>query len=641
MLLRMQEIIKNKTMYGFSELLYINTQPVAGIPINNGTSLPFREYMYDANKGRDIWYSIKDGNFNDPTIWRTVGGRRKDFPNSAISTDDVYIRNVVTLNASSTLNNVYVSGTLQNDGSARTLNVQGNFQVSGTYDIKSTGSTTSLYGNNNYINNFAATTNSTIQYLRQGDQDIIPLAYWNLTTGSSLIRCTKYMTSDLVIGGALTMLSSTSAANQVIFECGTYNLTVTGITTVATANTLSKVGGGNVLFIGLLSLSTNTPTVDFTVGNPSVEFRGGITQGASLSTIVNFGSGTSTFSTNSQTISWGANGGTYSFNNLLVSGAITLTNISTSGLGGFLAISGTLDGDNASSAFVNKAGVTFLNASSYLPMPTLGTFDKDTFINVISYSFNGGFTIPYTTYQALTVSGTGTKTLLADTVLSSNLFLISVTFDCSTFNLTVTGTSNISGTFRKTGAGNVILVGTLTSNTNGTIWDFGAATNIELRGGISFGNATGQTFNGGAVWKFSTNNQSWTSTSGTFTPTGTWNILISGAITLTNSVVGTVVITGTLNGNNAASTFDNRAILRYRSATQPMATGILTVNGGLNTFIYDGATNQDLTGGTYSSMTLAGGAFVKRLLGNISVVATYTLTAPATVNLNGFALTNP
>jgi hypothetical protein len=70
-----------------------------------------------------------------------------------------------------------------------------------------------------------------------------------------------------------------------------------------------------------------------------------------------------------------------------------------------------------------------------------------------------------------------------------------------------------------------------------------------------------------------------------------------------------------------------------------MATGILDTSTNLNTWIY-GSGSQDVKGNIYRNLTFNGGG-TKTLQGNVSVQNTYTLISPATVNLNGFALTNP
>jgi hypothetical protein len=148
------------------------------------------------------------------------------------------------------------------------------------------------------------------------------------------------------------------------------------------------------------------------------------------------------------------------------------------------------------------------------------------------------------------------------------------------------------------------------------------------------------TFNGSSVWKFTTNNQNILLNVGIPTLFGTGGVLISGAITVTNSGSQGFVLTGAINGDNALSTFDNRGVIQYKSPTAPMLTGVLQTNAAINTWLYNLNGAQDVKDGTYRNLTLSiGGA--KKLLGNVSVVNTYSLVAPATLNSNGFALTNP
>jgi hypothetical protein len=103
--------------------------------------------------------------------------------------------------------------------------------------------------------------------------------------------------------------------------------------------------------------------------------------------------------------------------------------------------------------------------------------------------------------------------------------------------------------------------------------------------------------------------------------------------------------TGTINGADGTAIFDNRSFYTHNNAAAPMSTGKLYCNQAANTFIYGLAGNQDMTVPSdatpgYQSLTLQGSG-AKRLLGNVSVKGTYTLTSPATLNTNGFALTNP
>jgi hypothetical protein len=289
------------------------------------------------------------------------------------------------------------------------------------------------------------------------------------------------------------------------------------------------------------------------------------------------------------------------------------------------------------------------------PMAT-GVFDYLTSTNSqISYFTPGTYNLPYTTYQSLRLDGIGARSLIGNTTINGNLLMGDNTLrslECSTFDLSVLGATQINGVIRKTGAGNILFVGNVLfggpgggAGSTGT-FDFSGNPNVEFRGGITAGTyGTYQFFNGGTgVWKFSTNNQ--TFQFGSTLPTVNYNftILIDGAITLSVVNRANTVVTNfnnSINGNNANSKLLllSNTVMNYNSATRPMATGILDTSTNLNTYIY-GSGSQDIKGETYRNLTLNGGG-TKTLQGNVSVQNTYTLTAPATLNNNGFTLTNP
>jgi hypothetical protein len=111
------------------------------------------------------------------------------------------------------------------------------------------------------------------------------------------------------------------------------------------------------------------------------------------------------------------------------------------------------------------------------------------------------------------------------------------------------------------------------------------------------------------------------------------------------SALGGLQTTGIINGADSTAIFDNRSICNYQNAQQPMQTGQLYCNEATNTFIYGLTDNQDITPPSdstpgYQNLTLNGSG-AKRLLGNVSVIGAYLLTSPATLDSNGFSLTNP
>lgn len=620
---------------------------------------------------RDIWYSIKDGNWNDPNVWHTTSGRRlNDYPGSGglFPTDDVVIRHAVRINFTSiAVNNLVIAPNASwVFNSALSVTINGNLQCYGTWDMNSFANNVTLLGYSNFCNSFINPTNSTVTYSRIGDQSIMNIGYYNLAIGISSTRCVRSLTSNISITNNLT-LNNGASASPVTFELGGYDVTVGGTTSIGNNSVLSKFGGGNVLFTGNLTNNGGTGSVlDFSAGNPTVELRGGITAlGGVAFTTFSTGTGQWKFSTNNQSISAGALA--FSFDApILISGAITVTTVP---VGGTLTVylNNTLDGDNAASKWLNGSGSSFdvwtlLNTTT-TPMTTAGIFDVTTNTkSVVGYIFNGNMTIPLTTFNGLFVGGTGTKTLSGNTTVAYTLFASKGTLECSTFNLAVTGATTIGlvssgitpallgnsiGTLSKSGSGTILFVGLLTFADTGS---FGCAFNqagnpsTEFRAGVSFG-AWLPVVTGGGTWSLTTNSQSISATAAITIPN---NILVSGAITVTIPVANTfTILTGTLDGDNVSSTFDNRGSFNYQNTTAPMLTGVLKCNAAVNTFLYSKAGAQDVQGGTthlttaqYWHLTLSVSG-VKTLQGNVSVLNTYTLSGTATKNNNGFTFGNP
>ena len=602
----------------FPEKLYSKPVKMTNIPAIKA---------FRMSQPQEIFYSIKDGNWSDITVWETVSGRNGKLPTT---NDDVYVRTKVSIDiTNAACGNFFVSGQgILTGTNLSVLSVNKNIYSVGLIDF--TGVTTNLIllGTDNNITKYTSGTNSTITYGRVGNQNVLNLAYANLTIDGS---GTKYPVADLATSNRLDINSGN-------LELLWYNLSVGGVAQVGIGSgvspKLSKSAGGSVTFIGPLFITNAASAlVDFSVGNPTVEFRGGLTVGTGVSCYTT-GSGQITFSTNSQTLNsaiWICDAP------VLISGAITVTHSFQSGY--YLQLNNTIDGNNAGSTLKNN-GVLYLNVATN-PMTTLGLFDITTSGNVIGYMRNASFTLPYTTYKGLSIQGTGTKTLLGTTSLETLSIVSGGTLQLSTFDLTVSGTSNIQlGTLLKSGAGNVLFTGQLsfTASASAKV-DFSAGNpTVEFRGGLIIQTgAIASYVTGIGQITFSTNNQN--------VGASYWvcdaPVLISGAITITKINDGSPYywqLNNTINGNNAISTLDNRGEIRYQSATQPMVTGVLQTNAAANTWLYNKAGNQDVTGGTYRTLTLAGTG-VKTLQGNVVVVTLYTLTAPATLALNGFTRT--
>jgi len=525
-------------------------------------------------------------------------------------------------------------------------------QVNDIIDVKghlscSGAPTINVLSSKNNINSLSPGS-STFNFSKAGNQPVPGVTYNNLTVSNT---GTKTLIGHTTLNGSLTLQGQISSIFFGNLECGNYNLSVNGITYFQCGG-LYKSGYGSLLFTGnFQSVSGyNTNRISFT-GNPSVELRGGINSGNyDFNGGWNTGTGDWTFTTNNQTF---LSPNLYPANStcrFIVSGAITITH--TGGLAHSFA--NKINGTTASSTWVNQGSMNF-TGTEITPMAT-GVFDYLTSVNsIIGYLTSGNYNLPYTTYQSLRLDGTGARSLIGNTTINRDLLMYDNTsrsLECSTFDLSVLGATQINGVIRKTGAGNILFVGNVLFGgpgggfgSTGT-FDFSGNPNVEFRGGITAGTyGTYQSFNGGTgQWKFSTNNQTFQFGSSFNAVYYNFTILIDGAITLSvvnRSNTVTTNFNNSINGNNANSKLLvlTGAVVYYNASTQPMATGILDTSTNLNTWIY-GSGSQDIKGNTYRNLTLNGGG-TKTLQGNVSVQNTYTLTAPATLNNNGFTLTNP
>jgi hypothetical protein len=269
------------------------------------------------------------------------------------------------------------------------------------------------------INDFTTFAN-TIHY--EGNYTATIPSYFNtfhnLTisgTGTKSLGVNTTLNGNLVVNGGGT------------FELSTYNIVINGTTSLSPESTtifpLQKSGSGSVTFVGLLSFSNgfgNRKALNFSGGNPSVELRGGISflqQGDVFLT----GTGTWTFSTNNQNITSTAGLSAPIFScTILISGAITLSQVNNSASSFTATYINTINGNNANSKFLMGSVSTGANTLNYQsatqPMAT-GILDTSTNLNTWIYGLNnqdikGSPTIsPKQVYRNLTLNGTGVKTL--------------------------------------------------------------------------------------------------------------------------------------------------------------------------------------------------------------------------------------
>lgn len=199
------------------------------------------------------------------------------------------------------------------------------------------------------------------------------------------------------------------------------------------------------------------------------------------------------------------------------------------------------------------------------------------------------------------------------------------TLTVSASNFTVAGATNVSGILTDNNSGGAnTFSGTVTVNVGGT---FSSSQNSSYLFGSSLIN--NGTFNKGGSGSSTLDQTLSISGSGTFSFTG--NVIVSPDAVVTST--GTVtVVSGTLNGTNAGSTWVNAAgsTLNYNNAAAPMSSGNLTATGLNNTVNYGGA-NQAVRSAAYHNLTI-GGTGTKTIpdvsvAGNLSRNAAITFSA--------------
>lgn len=631
-------------MYGLPTQLY---------PIPQGM-FDDQSSCFGVSIDRQVFYSIKDGNWSDMSVWETVSGKVGRLPTA---NDDVYIRygTTVTVNIAASVNNLFIAGTMKGNASAWNLSVFGNIKSVGNVDFTLAATNLTLYGIDNYIDNFIS-GNSTVTYARPGDQYSMPLVYNHFNTVNNVGY--KYITEGTIINGNMFIDADTTLLTNLViegnwsvnqgsptkgktFEMGNYDFTVLGSTTIRTSgvsNILSKNGSGRIVFEGLLTIYFST--INFS-GNPDIEFRGGLSQtGTGFGTFLNFGTGNVLITTNDQTFS--VQGTRVYFKDVIISGAITVT----TGGGGFLIVN-SITGDNSASTLVNN-NATLGFTSNTLPMYSNGIYDFTTYPNTLGYFLSGDYTLPYTYYKGLFLEITGTTTLLGNTVIdSSGLTLSNSVLDLNTFNFTVNGTSVAMGQFSS--------VKSLGSN---FIYFYGPALffNVYFLGSpmIEF-HSGARLFFGTQIYgvvTFKENDQTLDSQGGN--PININADIIIDGIILTESTLDPTnrgfAFYGSINGTtpgskmivkenvtNASGNSDG-----YKSAILPMTTGILDCTTYNNKWRYNLAGDQEVKGTTYYILEF-GGSGVKKLMGNVivnvSAGGSWSITGTATIDYNGFTIT--
>ena len=427
-------------------------------------------------------------------------------------------------------------------------------------------------------------TGSTVEYNAAGAQTVQAFAYNNLTLSGS---GAKTLTSGLTVGGNLTLNGTATATTVAAFTVGgnltvgsgtifatgttsTYTLTVTGTTTVG--GTLTLANTGNKTFTG--NVTVNSGGTWNETGAAAISFAGNLQNDGTFTA----STGAHTFTGTARTIS-GAN--VVAIPSLTISG--TTTN------NGILTVSTTLAG---SSTLTNGTNAT-LNFGGSSITPTLTATATG---NTVNYT-GAAQTVKGSTYNNLTLSGSGAKTTTGATVNGI---------------LSLEGTATTTGTVPTYGSAATLQYKGSAAQTTGT--EFPAT--FGGTGGIIINNASGVTLNSSAAI---TNGI--TLTAGTFA-VGAHTLTLNGpaiagtASNLTTTSSSILVFGGSSTGVSLPSSVTSLSGLTVNNAngltlnSNPTISGSLTLTSGK---ITTGANNLIIG----SAGTISGGSASAYVYGNL------------------------
>lgn len=366
------------------------------------------------------------------------------------------------------------------------------------------------------------------------------------------LSATWSLTGNLTInnGGGFTSGNyNTTLGSLIINSGGTFTVNFTNTNRTLTLNGTTTIGGtlnitttnGTKNFIGLVTVNSGGTWNNG--ANEAINFRGGVTNNGTFTA----GTGVYTFNTNNQTIS-----GTLSIPNVTVTG-VTLTNSGTFSVTTALSGTGGLTQSSGSTLNIGgTSGITTLTATASG--------------NTVNY--NGAVqTIKATTYDNLTLSGTGAKTFPSGTTTTvNNVLSIENGTNANTFTGTLAyGTAATlqynAGTSSRTvstewpatfnGTGGVIVKGTGTITLNGAK-TLGVNVPLNINSGATLATSNNAlTFGGDFI-----NNGTFTAGSSNITITNTAATQSIAGFTTTGSVSMTKTSgTATFTGNVSAGAF--------------------------------------------------------------------------------------
>ncbi len=512
-----------------------------------------------------------DGTFTGNSGIYTLSGAGKTISGASSTA----ISNVTISGAGSYTNNgVLTVGTALSGAGSLTQGATGTLNLGGTALITTLVAT--------------AATN-TVNYNGAGAQTLRTTTYYNLSVTKSA--------GTASVNGAITVNNNLDVA-QGTLAIGAYNFTVSGNTSVTgTLNITSNAGVPvfNNITVNSGGTWNSTVTENFTI-NGSIQNDGTFTSGAGTYTLA--GAAKSLSGNNPLSIANAAVSGSYTNN-----GTLSVTT----------ALTGAGSLTNAGGKTLNIGGSS-----------TITTLTATAAGNTVNYNGSASQLMVQTTYYDLNVTSTGGAVSTGAVTVNNNFTVASGTASNGGYNMTVTGTSSITGTFTISSTAGTKTFGDITVNPGGN-WNCTAAEDFTVNGNIQ-------------------NDGTFTSNSGTYTLAGAGKTL-SGAntVTITSASVsgsytnnGTCTITTTLAGAGSLTNAANKT-LNIGASSVTLTTLAASASGNTVNYNRAGAQTIKVPSSTYTNLTISGSG-TKSLAGATSITGTLTVSA-GTFSVSGQTFT--
>ncbi|MFO7924947.1 MAG: MBG domain-containing protein [Bacteroidales bacterium] len=290
----------------------------------------------------------------------------------------------------------------------RALTVNGNLSGTGEININQTGRshTLNLGGSLNSITTFTSNNSGTVNYFREGDQEVFEsLNYGNLTISGS---GTKTLQGDVTLAGNLDIQSA-------ILESDAYNFTVSGTSGIS-GKFSDNFNGGINNFTGLITINAGGEwDTQGSTSSGNLRIHNGITQNNISPN--SFLAGGGRFYTNNQNIE--GTGPLEFFEWVYVADHIIVTNLNISQL----TFHNVLRGYFADSEWINGADshISFQGTNDGSEPMSTGILTATALNNIVEYSYAGNQLVNPTTYYHLILDNGGQKRLQDITGVLGNI----------------------------------------------------------------------------------------------------------------------------------------------------------------------------------------------------------------------------